>query len=110
MPFDKTQPQTFGPCGYTVIRFVPKSPGTWMFHCHQLWHIIMGSNAVFYTSAHTIPPPPSNLMLCGEMTVEKVAQKLYGCSNTVYANVASTGSSPFAAAVLILLAHVARAK
>mmetsp|Transcript_83581 Transcript_83581/g.269371 ORF Transcript_83581/g.269371 Transcript_83581/m.269371 type:complete len:665 (-) Transcript_83581:6-2000(-) len=110
MPFDKTQPQTFGPCGYTVIRFVPKSPGTWMFHCHQLWHIIMGSNAVFYTAAHTIPPPPSNLMLCGEMTVEKVAQKLYGCSNTVNANVASTGSSPFAAAVLILFAHVARAK
>jgi L-ascorbate oxidase len=68
--------EDYGPCGWTMIRFLVQSPGAWFFHCHQLWHIIMGSNAVLFTNASSIPEPPSNLLLCGDMTAEAVSEKV----------------------------------
>ena len=28
--------------GWSVVRFVADNPGTWIMHCHLLWHELMG--------------------------------------------------------------------
>lgn len=64
-PFEGLDEQ--GGCGYTVVRFVANNPGTWFFHCHQNWHIIMGMNALFYYGVDQLPPPPRNFRTCGDL-------------------------------------------
>jgi len=73
-PFGKNS-DDFGPCGWTMIRFKVYSPGAWYFHCHMIWHILMGQNAVFYTPADTIPAPPDDLLFCGDMTMSSALAK-----------------------------------
>jgi len=86
-------PVDYAPCGWTMIRFRVETPGAWYFHCHQLWHIVMGSNAIFYTPAAGIPEPPPNLLLCGEMTAQVVVDKLTPPKTTEYANYTVGGTS-----------------
>lgn len=102
-----------GPCGWTMVRFRVQSPGAWYFHCHQIWHIVMGSNAVLYTPRSSIPPPPRNLMLCGDMTVDsviaaRVSERLGGEMQANQTEDASAASRPrgemvVAAATMALL-------
>lgn len=61
------KPAVRRPCGYTVIRFSLEGPGVWPFHCHHLAHLLMGQMQVFHTKGSTIPPPPDNLLTCGDM-------------------------------------------
>jgi len=57
----------FQPCGYTVIRFKVTHPGLYMFHCHHLFHEMMGQIRMFYTKGSTIPAPPENVLTCSKM-------------------------------------------
>jgi len=57
----------FQPCGYTVLRFKVTHPGLYMFHCHHLFHEMMGQIRMFYTKGSTIPAPPENVLTCGKM-------------------------------------------
>ena len=53
-------------CGYTVIRFKADNPGVWPFHCHALWHTIMGQGVVFYFDKETLPAPNlDHHIVCG---------------------------------------------
>ncbi|CAE8703707.1 unnamed protein product [Polarella glacialis] len=64
-------------CGYVVIRFKPIGPGAWPFHCHQLLHAApMGSIVVFHTGPEGLPPPPSNLLVCGGMNLQTIMKRL----------------------------------
>lgn len=64
-------------CGYVVVRFVVDTPGTWLFHCHHMPDVLTGASVLFYTPADTLPSPPSNLLLCGDMTVGAAAEKMH---------------------------------
>lgn len=88
-----------GGCGYLVIRLVLNSPGVWPFHCHHAVDFMSGLGAVFYTDAGSIPAPPENLMLCGDMTVQKVSEKI-----AASAAPATTTSKIIASAVCLVMA------
>ncbi|OMH79003.1 Iron transport multicopper oxidase fio1 [Zancudomyces culisetae] len=32
--------------GYAVIQFTSDNPGAWLFHCHNVWHMLFGMRAV----------------------------------------------------------------
>jgi len=63
----------FQPCGYTVLRFRVEHAGLYLFHCHHLFHEMMGQMALFYTNGSTIPPPPDNVLTCSKMTSSVVS-------------------------------------
>lgn len=63
----------FQPCGYTVLRFRVTHPGLYLFHCHHIFHEMMGQMRLFYTKASTIPPPPENVLTCSKMDANVVA-------------------------------------
>lgn len=65
-----------GMCGYVVLRFRVDSPGVWPFHCHHFWDFAQGLGSTFYTTPDGFPEPPDNLMVCGDMTIKSVADKL----------------------------------
>lgn len=53
--------------GYVVLRFRADNPGFWLFHCHFLFHIVIGMNLVFQVGTHNdIPPVPPNFPTCGD--------------------------------------------
>lgn len=97
---ENTPDDTTG-CGYTVLRFRIEAPGAWPFHCHQVFHHKMGSQVLFYTGIDTIPDPPSNLLLCGDMDAQTVATKLFTstteecqeCNETVCGDLATSSVS-----------------
>lgn len=66
----------FQPCGYTVLRFRVTHPGLYLFHCHHLFHEMMGQMRLFYTKGSTIPPPPENVLTCSKMTAPVVQAAL----------------------------------
>eukprot|EP00850_Spirogloea_muscicola_P004259 SM000018S03624 [mRNA] locus=s18:317222:321070:- [translate_table: standard] len=35
------------PYGWTTFRFIADNPGAWNFHCHIIWHQVLGMEAVF---------------------------------------------------------------
>ncbi|PSC72468.1 L-ascorbate oxidase-like [Micractinium conductrix] len=48
---------TLPQAGWVVVRFVADNPGVWLFHCHLLWHEMMGHAAMFVTDIGAVPPP-----------------------------------------------------
>lgn len=53
--------------GYVVLRFRADNPGFWLFHCHFLFHIVIGMNLVFQVGTHgDLPPVPPNFPTCGD--------------------------------------------
>ncbi|XP_050514560.1 uncharacterized protein LOC114336593 [Diabrotica virgifera virgifera] len=53
--------------GYVVLRFRADNPGFWLFHCHFLFHIVIGMNLVFQVGSHRdLPPVPPNFPKCGD--------------------------------------------
>ena len=53
--------------GYVVIRFRADNPGYWLFHCHFLFHIVIGMDLVFHIGKHSdLPPVPPNFPKCGD--------------------------------------------
>ncbi|KAE8745551.1 hypothetical protein FOCC_FOCC007740 [Frankliniella occidentalis] len=52
--------------GYVVFRFRADNPGYWLFHCHFLFHIVIGMNLVVHVGTHAdLPPVPPNFPRCG---------------------------------------------
>ncbi|KAK6625519.1 hypothetical protein RUM43_005818 [Polyplax serrata] len=53
--------------GYVVLRFRADNPGYWLFHCHFLFHIVIGMNLVVQVGTHAdLPPVPPNFPRCGD--------------------------------------------
>ncbi|XP_071446243.1 uncharacterized protein [Hetaerina americana] len=53
--------------GYVVLRFRANNPGYWLFHCHFLFHIVIGMNLVVHVGSHAdLPPIPPNFPRCGD--------------------------------------------
>uniref|UniRef100_A0A8D8VVX2 Laccase-5 n=1 Tax=Cacopsylla melanoneura TaxID=428564 RepID=A0A8D8VVX2_9HEMI len=53
--------------GYVVFRFRADNPGYWLFHCHFLFHIVIGMNLVLHVgTAADLPPLPENFPRCGD--------------------------------------------
>ncbi|KAK7590828.1 hypothetical protein V9T40_002441 [Parthenolecanium corni] len=53
--------------GYVVFRFRADNPGYWLFHCHFLFHIVIGMNLVLHVGAQAdLPPVPDNFPTCGD--------------------------------------------
>jgi hypothetical protein len=42
--------------GYVVLRFRANNPGFWLFHCHFLFHIVIGMNLVLQVGTHSDLP------------------------------------------------------
>eukprot|EP00929_Paragymnodinium_shiwhaense_P020333 TRINITY_DN13596_c0_g1_i4.p1 TRINITY_DN13596_c0_g1~~TRINITY_DN13596_c0_g1_i4.p1 ORF type:complete len:225 (+),score=41.36 TRINITY_DN13596_c0_g1_i4:353-1027(+) len=70
------RPDARAGCGFTVLRFKADNPGAWNFHCHALWHSVMGMEVVFYTAPAEIAPPPEQLPLCGDVTLAVAFERL----------------------------------
>ena len=52
--------------GYVVLRFRANNPGYWLFHCHFLFHIVIGMNLILHVGTHAdLPPVPPNFPTCG---------------------------------------------
>jgi hypothetical protein len=43
-----------------VLRFVADNPGMWHFHCHLIFHMIQGLQAVFNVGVEHQPEPPQS--------------------------------------------------
>ncbi|GLH11106.1 Laccase 2 [Gryllus bimaculatus] len=61
----------FGHCGFQVLSidsFPPfRSAGYWLFHCHFLFHIVIGMNTIMHVGTHAdLPPVPPNFPTCGD--------------------------------------------
>ena len=42
------------------------NPGLWFYHCHILWHQVIGQGLVFAEGVQHISPPPSDLPVCDQ--------------------------------------------
>lgn len=41
--------------------------GYWLFHCHFLFHILIGMNLILHVGTHAdLPPIPPNFPICGD--------------------------------------------
>ncbi|CAH1400299.1 unnamed protein product [Nezara viridula] len=66
----RTRPQrdtvSVPPRGYVLIRFVTDNPGYWFLHCHFVFHLEAGMNAVLRVGEQSnLPPVPPNFPRCG---------------------------------------------
>lgn len=53
--------------GYVIFRFRANNPGYWLFHCHFLFHILIGMNLILHVGTHAdLPPIPPNFPTCGD--------------------------------------------
>ncbi|KAL3136666.1 hypothetical protein ABBQ38_005907 [Trebouxia sp. C0009 RCD-2024] len=52
--------------GWSAIRFVADNPGLWFYHCHILWHQVIGQGLVFAEGVQHITMPPSDLPVCDQ--------------------------------------------
>ncbi|KAF3429633.1 hypothetical protein E2986_09965 [Frieseomelitta varia] len=53
--------------GYVIFRFRADNPGYWLFHCHFLFHILIGMNLILHVGTHAdLPPVPPNFPRCGD--------------------------------------------
>lgn len=55
---------TLYPEHFAVVRFVANNPGTWLMHCHIIWHEVMGQAIVIAEGTSEIPPAPSGMPIC----------------------------------------------
>ncbi|XP_039747362.1 laccase-5 [Pararge aegeria] len=52
--------------GYVVIRLKADNPGYWLFHCHFIYHIVIGMNLILHIGTQKdLPPVPPNFPRCG---------------------------------------------
>ncbi|CAG9114631.1 unnamed protein product [Plutella xylostella] len=52
--------------GYVVIRLKADNPGYWLFHCHFIFHIVIGMNLILHIGTqHDLPPVPQDFPRCG---------------------------------------------
>jgi L-ascorbate oxidase len=58
--------------GCSVLRFVADNPGLWPFHCHILWHLLMGQQLYFVVEPSQWPVAPMKLPRCPAKCVSAV--------------------------------------
>ncbi|KAG5900336.1 hypothetical protein JTB14_026344 [Gonioctena quinquepunctata] len=52
--------------GYVIFRFRADNPGYWLFHCHFLFHIVIGMNLIIHVGTQSdLPPIPPGFPSCG---------------------------------------------
>ncbi|XP_020298310.1 laccase-4-like isoform X2 [Pseudomyrmex gracilis] len=52
--------------GYAIVRFRANNPGYWIFHCHFIFHLVLGMANVFHVGEpHDLPPVPQGFPTCG---------------------------------------------
>ncbi|XP_026494888.1 uncharacterized protein Stw isoform X1 [Vanessa tameamea] len=52
--------------GYVVLRLKADNPGYWLFHCHFIYHIVIGMNLILHIGTQRdLPPVPPNFPRCG---------------------------------------------
>ncbi|XP_047512299.1 laccase-5 isoform X2 [Pieris napi] len=52
--------------GYVVLRLKADNPGYWLFHCHFIYHIVIGMNLILHIGTQSdLPPVPPNFPRCG---------------------------------------------
>ncbi|XP_012225378.2 uncharacterized protein [Linepithema humile] len=52
--------------GYTILRFHADNPGYWLFHCHFIYHQMVGMSVLLHVGEQEdIPPVPKNFPKCG---------------------------------------------
>nr|XP_034171050.1 laccase-5-like [Osmia lignaria] len=52
--------------GYAILRFKADNPGFWMFHCHQMFHILVGMELVIQVGEpKDFPETPKDFPKCG---------------------------------------------
>ncbi|CAL1684660.1 unnamed protein product [Lasius platythorax] len=53
--------------GYVVLRFRANNPGYWLFHCHFIYHQMVGMEILLKVgNQEDIPPVPRNFPKCGQ--------------------------------------------
>ncbi|XP_014471746.1 PREDICTED: laccase-4-like [Dinoponera quadriceps] len=53
--------------GYVVLRFRATNPGYWLFHCHFIYHQMVGMEVLLKVGdQEDIPPIPKNFPKCGQ--------------------------------------------
>ncbi|XP_072743934.1 uncharacterized protein [Anoplolepis gracilipes] len=53
--------------GYVVLRFVADNPGYWLFHCHFIYHQVVGMEMLLKVgNQEDVPPVPRNFPKCGQ--------------------------------------------
>ncbi|BES97114.1 Multicopper oxidase [Nesidiocoris tenuis] len=53
--------------GYVVFRFRADNPGYWLFHCHFLFHIVIGMNLILHVGTQAdLPPIAPGFPTCGD--------------------------------------------
>ena len=80
-PLDTSNPMrrdtvTLMPYQWVQLRFVGSNPGVWLFHCHLDPHFEMGMALIFAVDTTNIPPPPSDVHLCGVNASEKSSLRM----------------------------------
>eukprot|EP00897_Mesotaenium_endlicherianum_P008144 jgi/Mesen1/7358/ME000381S06595 len=65
------------PLGWTAILWKADNPGAWIAHCHFDQHLAAGMFVVFMVDKENIPPPPTNLDMCGKVKNYKVPGVTY---------------------------------
>jgi len=52
---------------FQLIYSPPFFSGYWLFHCHFLFHIVIGMNTIIHVGTHAdLPPVPHNFPRCGD--------------------------------------------
>ncbi|XP_050514997.1 uncharacterized protein LOC126890185 [Diabrotica virgifera virgifera] len=52
--------------GYVIFRFRADNPGFWLFHCHFLFHIVIGMGLIVHVGTQQdLPPVPEGFPRCG---------------------------------------------
>ncbi|KAK9889607.1 hypothetical protein WA026_006980 [Henosepilachna vigintioctopunctata] len=52
--------------GYIILRFKATNPGYWLFHCHFLFHVLIGMNLIIHVGTKDdLPPVPKGFPTCG---------------------------------------------
>ncbi|XP_063378524.1 uncharacterized protein LOC134665480 [Cydia fagiglandana] len=52
--------------GYVVLRMKADNPGYWLFHCHFLYHIVIGMATIIHVGTQDdLPPVPPHFPTCG---------------------------------------------
>ncbi|KAL3872010.1 hypothetical protein ACJMK2_039981 [Sinanodonta woodiana] len=76
--------------GYTIIKFVAKHPGFWLFHCHVGFHLAMGLGMVIQVGEiHEMTQPPPSFPRCGNWRTD-TSNELSRCYTQTQTSSAST--------------------
>ena len=76
-----TRGKSLSPCGWLAIRFVADNLGFWLFHCHIVWHQVLGMSILFDISSDDLWNTekldlPYDYTLCGDISKDTINLRL----------------------------------